>query len=151
MRDISEILPHITKVEWIPRIEYHGENSNDPVFGGYRLYLNRHQEAVEDRWDMKDAIREGIKESERKKNLGEKIAKISFFRRQTYQIFCVRFGHGSKSSSRPSRAQSSRRELEIHSCQIWQTKARISGENLEISGRPRLLVVDVCERTKCSI
>jgi len=66
MRDISAILPHVTQVKWIPRIEYHGENSNDPVFAGYRLYLNRQQESVEDRWDVKDAIRNGIKENKRK-------------------------------------------------------------------------------------
>ena len=68
MRDISEILPHVKRVEWIPRIEYHGENSNDPVFAGYRLYLNRQQEPVEDRWDMKEGIKKGIKASLRKIN-----------------------------------------------------------------------------------
>tara|TARA_B100000809_G_scaffold35408_1_gene31143 strand:+ start:3070 stop:3243 length:174 start_codon:yes stop_codon:yes gene_type:complete len=50
---------------WLGRISYHGENINDCVFAGAKIYLNRMSEPPADRWELKNAIQAGIDCSER--------------------------------------------------------------------------------------
>ena len=64
-RDIREYLVHASVIMWLGRTSYHGENINDCVFAGAKLYLNRLSEPPVDRWELKEAIQSGIASSQR--------------------------------------------------------------------------------------
>lgn len=64
-RDIREHLVHANLVMWLGRISFHGENINDCVFAGAKIYLNRMPQPPADRWELKDGIQAGIDSSDR--------------------------------------------------------------------------------------